>query len=399
MTHVFINKGKSRLFAIAISIALSLSLASCSQNKPMPMPAPKPPAADPVGVVSLKHSASEPTQNQLLDVGVVVFRTNTVAPEAERAGDRVFNEIKRKEVHYLPYALRNTLIESNQWGAVRVLPEHDPSLDLQLSAEILRSDGFTLELQVVATDSTGHEWLNKIYADVANTQDYPTASRFTAWDRFDPDSFVDPFQDIYDQIANDLVTARATLSDPQLVTIDRVSELVYANDLAPATFRHTLARGEDGLLSVTSLLARDDPMLARVNEMRARHLVFIDTVDEYYDVLFQEMQPTYVVWRRYSLDQVLETQTAAKKSYDPDDYGKSDNFLTFSQRYDRFKWSKIYEQEFAELAAGFNSEVAPAMLELNQRVYGLTGNMDDQYRQWRQILRSLFAIETGQDQP
>ncbi len=140
-------------------------------------------------------------------------------------------------------------------------------------------------------------------------------------------------------------------------------------------------------------------MLGRVNEMRARHLVFIDTVDEYYKLLFEEMRPTYVVWRRYSLDEVQEAEAAAKKSYDPDDYGKSDNFLTFSQRYDRFKWSKIYAQEFSQLAAGFNSELAPAILELNQRVYGLTGSMEDQYRQWRTILRSLFAIETGQVLP
>jgi hypothetical protein len=74
-------------------------------------------------------------------------------------------------------------------------------------------------------------------------------------------------------------------------------------------------------------------------------------------------------------------------------YGDSRSFLALSQRYDRFKWSKIYEHEFTELAAGFNNELAPAMLELNGQVHGLSGTMEQQYREWRGILRALFELE------
>ena len=74
-------------------------------------------------------------------------------------------------------------------------------------------------------------------------------------------------------------------------------------------------------------------------------------------------------------------------------YSSSSGYLTLTQRYDRYRWSKIYELEYRELASGFNREAAPAILELNQQVHGLSGTMEEQYLQWRRVLRQLFALE------
>lgn len=64
-----------------------------------------------------------------------------------------------------------------------------------------------------------------------------------------------------------------------------------------------------------------------------------------------------------------------------------------SNRYHRYQANKMFEQEWAELASGFTGEVAPAILALNERVYGLTGSVDEQYEQWREILRQLYLKE------
>jgi hypothetical protein len=163
--------------------------------------------------------------------------------------------------------------------------------------------------------------------------------------------------------------------------------------LRPGRFTDSLRENEEGLLELVSLPAQDDPMLARVADMRQRHLVFIDTVDEYYQTLYEDIQAAYVLWRRYSLDQTQETLERDQQPETSMSYGDSRSFLALSQRYDRFKWSKIYEHEFTELAAGFNNELAPAMLELNGQVHGLSGTMEQQYREWRGILRALFELE------
>ena len=49
-------------------------------------------------------------------------------------------------------------------------------------------------------------------------------------------------------------------------------------------------------------------------------------------------------------------------------------------------------RELPELAAGFNQELAPAILELNEQIHGLSGTMAEQYVQWRRILRQLFEL-------
>ncbi|MCS5581836.1 MAG: hypothetical protein NZ837_15060, partial [Gammaproteobacteria bacterium] len=150
-----------------------------------------------------------------------------------------------------------------------------------------------------------------------------------------------------------------------------------------------------GQISLVSLPAKDDPMMARVQDMRVRHYLFIDTVDEYYQALYEDMQPSYVIWRRYSYDQITQNEAALQEAYDISRYSSSTGYLTLIQRYDRFRWSKIYEVEFRELASGFNREIAPAILELNKQVHGLSGTMEEQYIQWRRILRQLFTLESN----
>ncbi len=378
---------------VAMGLVLALFIAACATSVP---PAPRRIPAPAVGEVSLIHSSIEPAQHQLLDIGVVIFDNlpdQFTLPNSPEVNEGVFAEIRQNEAQYLPYVLRNTLIDSNHWGAVRVLPETDPSVDLVITGTIVESDGLALEIEIKAFDSTGLEWINKTYADISQSDDFPASSRFTASNRFDPANFIDPFQDLYDQINNDLISMRDSLSEQELINLRRVSQMVYATELSPESFAQTLEEGPGGLLAVSSLLADDDPMMRRVMDMQLRHHTFIDTVDQYYQALFDEMQPVYVTWRHYSRDQSLENQSAERQIYEGGVYGNAGKFLTLSQRYDRYRWAKIYEFEFAELASGFNNEIAPAILELNRNVHGLDGTMADQYAQWRKILRALFALE------
>ncbi|MSR11058.1 MAG: hypothetical protein EXR84_04565 [Gammaproteobacteria bacterium] len=368
------------------------ALVACAQP---PAPPPERPALAPTAPVALQlASASLPT-SALLDIGVAVFTSTVNAEQTSDANAWLFAEISRKETQYLPYVLRNTLIASNQWGAVRVLPENDPSVDLLVHGTIFQSDGEVLDLAIRATDSTGREWLNKRYMEVAAMSDYPDTTRFTPGRRFDANNFIDPFQDVYDLIANDLQAARNAIDAGALAEIQLVAEMLYANDIAPDAFAHTLQINADGTRSVASLPADDDPMRKRIEEIRLRHYLFIDTVDDYYRALYDEMQPAYVLWRRFSLEQIQIETSDRLREFEPANYSDSNNYLSLTQRYDRYKWSKIYEQEFTELASGFNNEIAPAILELNQQVHGLSGSMESQYRQWRGILQDIFSLETG----
>ncbi|MDE0981445.1 MAG: hypothetical protein OSB11_05700 [Gammaproteobacteria bacterium] len=372
-------------------------LTACALPVPVPVPEPQhvKRLLDLVGDVNLIQAIQAPSANALLEIGVQVFGTAQKEAEEYEIGDWVFDEIIRKETQFLPHLLKNTLVDSRQWGAIRVIPDRDPSLDLIVEGEIVQSDGETLELQIRAFDSSGREWLNKTYADQSIQEEYPESTRFTLDNTFDAINFVDPFQDIYNRIANDLVAVRTNLGEQTLRDLNLVTDMLYAGDLSPSDFSGAVKENEDGLLVIDRLPSLDDPMMARVADMKYRHHLFIDTVDEYYQTLYEDIQPAYVLWRRYSIDQITEIETSQQEA-SQSDYGSSSGFLSLSQRYDRFKWSKIFEREFNDLAAGFNNELAPAFLELNSQVHGLTGTMEQQYREWRGILRRLFELENGE---
>jgi len=380
------------LTALLVLLLLTACTLTLPEPKPVPVPVERP--LDLVGDVNLIQALQVPSESSLIEIGVHVFGTAQKEAGEYKIGDWVFDEIIHKETQFLPHLLKNTLVASSQWGAIRVIPERDPSLDLIVEGQIIQSDGETLELQIRAIDSSGREWLNRTYADQSIAEEYPESTRFTLDNTFDAINFVDPFQDIYNRIANDLLAVRANLGEQALVDLNFVTDMLYASDLSPDTFSGSIIKNEDGLLIVDTLPSLDDPMMARVADMKYRHHLFIDTVDEYYQTLFEDIQPAYVLWRRYSIDQIAEIETSQQEA-NRSDYGSSSGFLSLSQRYDRFKWSKIFEREFNDLAAGFNNELAPAFLELNSQVHGLTGTMEQQYREWRGILRRLFELENG----
>lgn len=380
----------SRLTVVGFYALLAL-LSACAS----PPPATEPVAVRTgVGEVSLNKTNQSPEDEYLLDIGIVVFDTPATQSIDNNFGDWVFDEVRDNERHLLPYNLKEALLASNQWGAVRVLPEQDPSVHVTVTGSILRSDGQELELQIRASDATGRVWLDRNYYDRTNNDSYlspRTLRRASSELLADID---EPFEDIYQQIANDLLSVRDSFPPSTLNEIADVALLVYANDLSPESFAHMLTRDEQGLLSVSALPAADDPMLQRVQNMRVRHHLFIDTVDEYYQALHEQTRSPYLIWRSYSFEQIQEEQRAAERGVDESRYSSTTGYLTLTQRYDRYRWSKIYQQEYQELAAGFNRETAPAILEVNRQVLGLSGTLEEQYAQWRRILRELFELET-----
>ena len=387
------------LMRALLSSLFTMGLASCNQTSSLPLsntPIDEEVAfSEPLGEIELIIAESAPETKQQLSVNVQNFTSTKRNPsETKKFGAWIFEEITQKETRFLPHLLSNALEASNNWGAVRVLPDRDPTFDITVSGEIIRSDGVRLELFVKAMDSTNRIWFENYYTDLATISDYPNSTRFTFGNRFDGANYEDPFTDLYSQIANDILLSRDLLTQAERNEINQVTQLNYAVDMAPAAFEGSLITNPDGRLVPTRFPADNDPIFARVKDMQDRHELFVDTVDEYYETLYTDIQPAYVLWRKYSLDEIAEGKRKnAEGSRSSASYGNSRNFLALSQRYDRFKWSKIYEHEFTELAQGFNQELAPAMLELNTQVYGLTGTMEQQYRAWRGTLRELFELE------
>jgi|AntAceMinimDraft_5_1070358.scaffolds.fasta_scaffold00463_17 hypothetical protein len=330
--------------------------------------------------VSVAQSSDD---DNFVDVGLVIFDPGIPVDKSTHSKLGIFPEIRKAEAKYMPVMLRETLIDSGDWGVVRVLPEPLESSELLVTGVIVHSDGQRLELQIQARDATGAQWLDKAYIGTTTPSVYPVNVP------------VDPYSQVYAQIAADLLAVRRQKSASQLSEIREVALMRYASELAPEVFASYLSSSAAGMYTLQRLPASDDPMLARVVRIRNQEYLFIDTVDEQYARLAEEMAPTYNLWRQYGAEQAdyrdeYQSRVASKTSQ-----GRRGSFVALEQTYNAYKWSKIHEQDLDELALGFNNEVAPTQMEVSGTVFKLSGSLDTQYIEWREILQRIFALETG----
>ena len=336
----------------------------------------------PVGEVVLEQRAGA-AENALLDVGVVIFDAGIPPDPSTHGALGIFPEIRRAEARYLPALLRQTLVDSNAWGAVRVMPETAVLPELLVTGTIERSDGRALQLAIRAEDATGRCWLDRVFTDESTPDDYPVT----------PGG--DPYADVYRAIANELLAVRDTLGEQDLQEIRRVAFLRYAAGLSPEAFAGYLAGGGQEAYRVSRLPAEGDPMIARVERIRNQEYLFIDTVDEQYLALRDEMADTYNLWRQYDRERAIYLADYERRAADRGSQGSRGSFAAMQQSYNAYRSIKIQEQDLGEVALGFNNEVAPTVVEVSGRVFRLNGTLDSQYGDWRRILREIFALETG----
>jgi hypothetical protein len=369
--------------------------------------------------VPLAMSLEAVPEPQLLDVGIRVFDPGVPEGEIDREvleellEDGTFVQIRRTESMYMAIQLRDTVRRSGHWGAVWVTPTESTAADLNVTSEILHSDGDLVRLHVVATDATGRAWLDDHYeletaASAYNRQRYPD---------------LDPYQDVFNSIANDLATARASMSASELEKIRTVGQLRYAGELSPEAFAGYVEPNRDGIYEATRLPADDDPMYARTLSVRQRERLFFDTLDQHYESFSSEAAESYDGWREYAREEAIAIRDLTRQArwrtglgiativasilygQDSDNDSFSNRIVRDAMMYvgaDMLRSSSLRRQErrlhtqtLEELSESFNDEVAPLVVDIAGTQHRLTGTAEVQYSEWRELLRELFIDETG----
>ena len=229
------------------------------------------------------------------------------------------------------------------------------------------------------------------------------------------------FQDVYNAVANDLVSYKENLSPSELRTIRRVSELRFAADLAPDSLGDYLLPTDKGVYQIGRLPARDEPMLARVHQIREREHMLIDAVNAHYDNLYEDLRLPYDDWRKYrSQEAEARRQVERKALYRKlmgaaailgaiavEAFGGSSRTgslrnvmviggaVAVKSGFDISRQAQIHEDAIRELDESFEAEVTPMVVEVEGETVELTGSAETQFRQWRELLRRIYLTETG----
>jgi hypothetical protein len=354
------------------------------------------------------QAATEIPRDQLLDVGIEVLDPGLPA-EGQPMPEDVFPELRRAEARYMAIQLENTMQATGHWGAVRVLPGNQGITDLEITGTILLSTGSKLALDVRAVDSTGHVWLERRYRAEANDLVYAGTQP----------AKIDPFQSLYNEISNDLLQVRLKHRAGELKHIRQVTRLRFAADLAPEPFDHYLSTNKKGIILVKRLPARDDPMLARVDNLRASENLFIDTLDQNYAAYYENMGGPYGSWRKYTYEEeqaykILKRKALTQKILgglailgaalaDPGsstaglirDAAMIGGMAAIHAGISTSKEAKIHSEAIRELAASVDSELEPMVIEVQGQTLRLEGTAETQYQEWRRLLREIWSDETG----
>jgi len=355
----------------------------------------------------------ELNDSELLNVSIRVFHPGELPQDPdERRG--LSPEIRQAESRFAPIHLKHTLQRTGYWGAVRVVPGDDIGAEVYIRGKIELSDGESVVLNIEVTDSRNVLWFRRLYSETARPEEhYGTEPELK-----------DTFQDLFNSIANDLAIYRNSLSPSELDEIRQVAALKYGYSMAPDALENYLGMTPDGRVFVQRLPARDDPMMERVEMVKARDDMLVDAINDYYDIYYHDLWQPYTDWRKFRQEEVstlrkLEREALAKQLIGitsivgaialglGGDYETAVRTQPLQQLmiagggyslYSGFQTreeSKINREAIEELDTSFSAEAEPLVIEVDGRTIRLTGSAEQQYSKWRSMLKQIYARETG----
>ena len=366
-------------------------------------------------VKALDMADVAPPEEQLLDIGIVEF-DDGVPKNNDPVKTGVYEEVRAAEVRYLPYHLKTTLQATGHWGAVRVIPSRNAFTDVIISAVIEKSNGEFVMLKVRVEDAMGHEWYEK---------SYQTQTGISSYDQY-RDRTNDPYQNVFNEIANDLREYVSAIPPKQVQSIRQVSELQFFGDMAPLYSGDHLAKDEDGMTNIVRLPAENDPTVARLRQIRERDRLVVDTLNEHYANFYYGIAIPYEGWRKISREEqvnyrqvrrsaamrtllgvvvlagsvAMETDNSSSSSTRRmkrgiQTVGISKGLETIFEGLTRRSESKIHIESIKELSESFGTEAAPMVVTVQGEARRLTGTAAAQYESWRRLLKQIYEAETG----
>jgi hypothetical protein len=344
----------------------------------------------------------------LLDVGIATLNDGLELTDED---DTVFPEVRFAEAIYFSNQLAKVMEKSGAWGAIRVTPSDNVIMDLYITGTILQSDGETMDLDINVRDSSGRQWFSKRYKQITGKYAYDRRLK----------TLGDPFQNLFVRIANDLLAYREGLTSQQAAELRTISELRFAKLFSPQAFDNYVSERRDGTLKIDRLPAENDSILQRVRKIRDRDYLYIDTMQDYYDGFSQQMHLAYQEFRRASYDSVVKARQLDKQGnrriiagigailagiygrYEANTSIASDagsataagGGFVLKSGLEKKQEAASYNEAVAEMGSSLEAEIAPQVIELEDRTVTLTGTVQAQYQQWQELLQKIYKQERG----
>ena len=355
-----------------------------------------------------------------LDVIIPVFDPGLSETAENYEEDGIWPELRRAEANRFAYKLKQALDDGNAFAAVRVTPDKTASGDLYVLGKIEESNGQDVKFVLNVIDISGKEWLNKTFKHEVKESFYKNYRS----------SGTDPYAPVFKQAADKIIEALKKRSFSELDDLKYIADLRFGASFNDAVFLEYMNTGGK-YIKLVSKPSDNDPMLQRVIAIRVREQLFVDSLQQNYASFSQSMDDSYLRWQEASFTETqlrkeAETKSAMKAiggvlliglaiaaavaSGNNSSFGTPDSGLAtaaivggvagawmLSSSFKSKEEAEFHKGAIDELGESINIEMAPRVVSFEDETVELTGNIQEQFTQWREFLKRIYEQEATPD--
>jgi hypothetical protein len=352
-----------------------------------------------------------------LEVVIPVFDPGLSDNAENYEEEGIWPELRRAEANRFAYKLKQALDNSNAFSAVRVTPDETASGDLYVLGKIEESDGEDVKFKLNVIDISGKEWLDKSFKHEVQESFYKNYRS----------SGNDPYDPVFKEAADEIIDALKKRSYSELDNLKYIADLRFGASFNDTVFMEYL-NTEDNYIKLVSKPSDSDPMLQRVMAIRVREQLFVDSLQQNYASFSNNMDESYMKWQEASFTEKqlrekaqtksvlkaiggvlligLAVAAAASSSNNSNSYGTPDPTLAsaavaggvagawmLSSSFKSKEEANLHKEAIEELGESINLDLAPQVVTFEEETVELTGNIQEQFTQWREFLKHIYEQE------
>lgn len=356
--------------------------------------------------------AENPYFGPKLDVVIPAFSPGLNEEQSSYDEEGIWAELRRAEANRFAFKLKQALDKTGKFGAVRVTPSNNASGDLYVLGEIVQSDGVELEFDLEVVDASGKRWLNDSI-DYEVTEGFYKNPRKVGQDAYDP---------AFEQAAQEIVEALLKQQISNLVQLEKIAALRFGASFNEQAFTSYLDTSSNPI-KLVSMPSDADPLYQRLEAVRVREQLFVDNLQKTYSAFNQQMEDSYLAWQKASFTETqlrneaktdsllkiaggaLLVVAAVALAVSGDDRNNNigrdlatigagvGGAVLIGGGLSSREEAKMHTDAINELGQSVDLEMSPQVVKFEEQTKELTGDIDEQFQQWRTFMAKMYQLE------
>ena len=354
-----------------------------------------------------------------LDVVIPVFDPGLPENPDDYEKEGIWPELRRAEANRFAFKLKQAMDATGSFGAIRITPDESATGDLYILGTIEQSNGEEVEIDLTVIDISGDEWLNASFEHEVK-EAFHNNLRNDGQDAYDP---------VFELAANKIADELKYHGAKELEDLQYLANMRFGASFSEQAFKPYF-RVVGNKVELVRKMSEDDPMYRRVMAIRTRDQMFVDSLQTNYVHFSEQMNESYLVWQEQSLIELKAAREArldsigeavggallvglaifaAVEGSDSDNSGTQSVATTGAilsgmagakLLQDSFKTNeevKVHRDALNELGKSVDMELASQVIEFEKETVKLNGDARQQFMQWREFLKKIYAQESTPD--